>query len=192
MNNAIKYEYAKQNWELRDGIVYSKRTGKPVSFAGKDKQGHRFANIKVNGKQHTVCIYEAVFMLYHNRPIADDKELHHIDKNPENNEINNLIELTRRQHMRIHQFQCDDPMRAIRLHKNAWLFQWRENNGKRHNRSFHGINEAMAFRDQIERPRRQELRAMGLNCKKEYRGVTASELRKISRTQNSRLFRTHI
>ncbi|EPB1884566.1 hypothetical protein ACRB8Q_001327 [Escherichia coli] len=37
-NNKIKYEYVKEHWQLRDGIVYSKRTGGPVSFSSKEKK----------------------------------------------------------------------------------------------------------------------------------------------------------
>lgn len=192
MSNKIKFEYVKRNWELRDGIVYSKRTGKPKTFPSKENGGRRFQLIKVNGKHYPVLIYEALFMLFHDRPIAEGKELHHIDGNYENNAIENLIELTPAQHRRIHMYQGNDSMRGIRLNHGAWQFRWQDDNGHRRARHFHDINEAMALRDQIERPRRQELRALGLNCKKEYRGVTASELRKISRKQNSRLWLTHI
>ncbi|EFH4497860.1 HNH endonuclease [Escherichia coli] len=192
MSNQIKYEYAKQHWELRCGIVYSRRTGKPKTFPSKERDGRCYLSFKINGKVFSVRIHEAVFVLFHNRPIAEGKEIHHKDGNPENNAPENLIELTRKQHKRIHQFQCDDPMRGIYLYKGAWRFQWVENNGRLRNRHFHSIDEAMTFRDEIEEPRRQELRALGLNCKKEYRGVTASQLRKISRKQNSRLWRTHI
>ncbi|HGV3787579.1 TPA: HNH endonuclease signature motif containing protein [Escherichia coli] len=191
MNNE-KFKYIKSHWELRDGIVYSKRTGKPKTFPSKERDGRRYQSFKINGKLFSVRIHEAVFVLFHNRPIAEGKEIHHRDGNPANNAIDNLIELTRKQHKRIHQFQCDDPLRGIRLYEGAWRFQWMDDNGRQRSRHFHSINEAMEFREEIERPRRAELRALGLNCKKEYRGVTASELRKISRTQNSRLFRTHI
>ncbi len=192
MNSQIKYEYAKQHWELRGGIVYSKLTGNPVSFACKNKEGHRFVVVKVNNKMHAILIHEAVFALFHNRPIAEGKEIHHRDGDPENNAIDNLVELTKTQHRRIHKYQANDPMRGIGLHNGAWQFQWKDDNGRQHARRFHSIDDAMTFRGEIEEPRRQELRALSLNCKKEYRGVTASQLRKISRKQNSRLFRTHI
>lgn len=192
MNNQIKYEYVKEHWQLRDGVVYTRWGNKPVSFSCKTGNGRRFQMINVNGKLYPVLIHEALFMLFHDRPIADGKELHHIDGNYENNAPGNLIEITRTQHKRIHQFQCDNPLRGIVLNQGAWCFQWQDDNGRRRKRRFHEINEAMAFRAEIEEPRRQELRALGLNCKKEYRGVTASKLRKISRTQNSRLWRTHI
>lgn len=191
-NNEIKFEHIKKLWYLKDGIVYSKRTGKPKTFPSKNNKGRRFQLIKVNGKHYPVLIYEALFMLFHDRPIVEGKELHHIDGNYENNAIENLIELTPAQHRRIHAYQTDNPMRGISLNKGTWFLQWRDDNSRSRSRRFHGINEAMAFRAEIEEPRRQELRALGLNCKKEYRGVTASQLRKISRTQNSRLWRTHI
>lgn len=166
MNNEIKFEYIKRNWELSDGIVYSKRTGKPKTFSSKNDKGHRFQLIKVNGKKHAVYVHEVIYMLHHDRAIAEGKELHHVDGNYENNAPENLVELTRRQHMRIHQFQCDDPLRGIYLNHGAWAFRWNDDNGHQRARHFHGINEAMAFRDEIERPRRQELRALGLNCKR--------------------------
>ncbi|ELH6528356.1 HNH endonuclease signature motif containing protein [Escherichia coli] len=166
MKNQIKFEYIKRNWELRDGIVYSRRTGKPISFAGKDKQGHRFTNAPINGKQYYFLIHEAVFVLFHDRPVAENKEIHHKDGDPENNAIDNLVELTKTQHKRIHKYQTNDPMRGIYLQQGAWCFRWLDDNGRLLGRSFHEINEAMAFRDEIERPRRQELRALGLQCKR--------------------------
>ncbi len=164
MNNAIKFEYIKRNWELRDGIVYSKKTGKPVSFSSKNEYGRRCTAVRINGKWHSVLIHKAIFMLFHDRPIAAGKELHHRDGDYENNAPENLIELTDKQHKRIHQYQCDDPLRGIYLHQGAWQFQWLDDNGHQRARRFHSINEAMKFRDEIEEPRRQELRAMGLNC----------------------------
>lgn len=191
MNNE-KFNHIKRMWYLKDGVIFTRYGNKPVSFSGKTGNGRRCTMIKVNGKQYIILIHEAVFMLHHDRAIAEGKELHHVDGNYENNAINNLIELTPKQHKRIHAFQCDDPLRGIFLVSGAWQFRWYEENGRQRARSFHGIDKAMAFRDEIERPRRQELRALGLNCKKEYRGITASELRKISRKQNNRLWRTHI
>lgn len=192
MNNELKFKFIKRNWELRGGVVYSKRTGKPKTFPNKAGNGRRFQSIKVNGKAFSVLIHEAVFMLHHNRAIAEGKEIHHIDGNYENNAPENLIEITRTQHMRIHQFQCDNPLRGIVLNQGAWCFQWQDDNGRRRRRRFQEINEAMTFRAEIEEPRRQELRLLGLNCRKISHGVTASQLRKISRKQNSRLYRTHI
>ncbi|MCZ0520477.1 HNH endonuclease [Escherichia coli] len=192
MRNKIKFDHIKRLWFLKDGVIFTRWGNKPVSFSCKSRGGRRYTNINVNEKLHKVYIHEAIFMLHHERAIAEDKEIHHIDGNYENNAISNLVELTRAQHTRIHKFQCDDPMRGIYLHEGAWQFRWYEESGRQRSRNFHSINEAMTFRAEIERPRRQELRALGLNCKKEYRGVTASQLRKISRKQNNRLWRTHI
>lgn len=191
MSNKIKFEHIKKLWYLKDGVIYTRWGNKPKTFPSKNR-GRRFQMIEVNGKHYTVHIYEAIFVLHHNRPIAEGKEIHHIDGNYENNAIENLIELTPKQHRRIHRYQCDDPLRGIDLYKGAWRFRWQDDKGRFRGRNFHSIDDAMAFRAEIERPRRQELRALGLNCKKEHRGVTASQLRRISRKQNSRLFRTHI
>lgn len=192
MNNEIKFQHIQRLWYLEDGIVYSKRKGKPVAFSSKDRKGYRFAVIRVNGKDYSIRIHEAVFMIHNDSAIAEGNEVHHIDGNYENNAPENLIELTPTQHHRIHKYQIDAPLRGIRLNQGTWQFMWRDDNGHKRSRRFHGVNEAIKFRAEIEEPRRQELRALGLNCKKEYRGVTASQLRKISRQQNNRLFRTHI
>lgn len=120
-------------------------------------------------------------MLFHDRPITEGKEIHHRDGNPENNAVSNLIELTRTQHRRIHQFQCNDPLRGIRLHQGAWRFRWYDDDGKQHNRRFPGINEAMEFRAEIEHPRRQELRALGLNCKRAGNRLTTATMRQINK-----------
>ncbi|MBZ8421595.1 HNH endonuclease [Escherichia coli] len=192
MNNELKYNHIKRLWYLEGGVIYTRWGNRPVAFANKGKGGHHFAKVRINGKSYNIWIHEAVFMLFHDRSIAEGKEIHHKDGNHENNAPENLIELTPTQHKRIHKYQNDDPMRAITLCGRAWRFQWYDDNGRKLLRRFNGINEAMEFRAEIEEPRRRELRALGLNCKKEYRGVTASQLRKISRKQNSRLFRTHI
>lgn len=192
MNNEIKFNYIKRLWHLQDGVIYTRWGNKPVAFAGKDKSGHRYTTVKISGKNHAIHIHEAIFVLFHDRPITKGKELHHKDGNPENNAVDNLVELTDKQHRRIHQYQTDNSMRGIRLYQGAWQFRWLDDDGRLRSRSFRTIDEAKALRDEIEEPRRQELRALGLNCKKEYRGVTASQLRKISRQQNTRLWRAHI
>lgn len=192
MNNELKYNYIKRLWHLQDGVIYTRWGNKPVAFASKDKDGRRFVKIEINDKAHTLYIHEAAYMLHHNRPITEGMVIHHVDGNYENNNANNLAELTPKQHRRIHTYQIDDPMRGIYLNQGAWTFKWMSDDGKHRTRRFHGINEALAFRDEIERPRRQELRALGLNCRKVSRGITASELRRISRQQNTRLWRAHI
>lgn len=191
MNNEIKFKHIKRLWYLQDGVIYTRHGNRPIKFKP-DYKGYLTTDTESDGKRIHIAQHEAVFMLFHGRPIAEGKEIHHIDGDKQNNAINNIIELTPKQHKRIHQYQCDDPLRGMYLKEGVLCFQWQDDNGRQHNRRFPGINDAMAFRAEIERPRRQELRALGLNCKKEYRGITASELRKISRKQNNRLWRTHI
>ncbi|SQQ59761.1 HNH endonuclease [Escherichia coli] len=180
MNNE-KFKYIKSHWELRDGIVYSKRTGKPVAFSSKTGNGRRQQNIKIDGKRYSILIHEAIFMLFHDRQIVEGKELHHVDENYENNAIDNLIELTPTQHRRIHRFQCDDPLRGIYLNQGTWIFNWMDDDGHLRGRRFHGIDEAMTFRAEIEHPRRQELRALGLNCKRAGNRLTTATMRQINK-----------
>lgn len=191
MNNEIKFQHIKRLWYLEGGVIKTRHGNRPIKFKP-DWKGYLTTDTQCGEKRFHITQHEAVFMLFYDRPIDEGKQIHHIDGDKQNNAINNIIELTPKQHKRIHKYQCDDPLRGMYLKEGAWCFQWIDDNGRLRNRRFPGLNEAMAFRAEIEEPRRQELRALGLNCKKEYRGITASELRKISRTQNSRLFRTHI
>lgn len=180
MNNE-KFNHIKRLWYLKDGVIYTRWGNKPKTFPGKTGNGRRFQRIKVNGKYCSVFIHEAVFVLFHDRPIAKGKEIHHIDGNYENNAPENLIELTRKQHMRIHAYQCDDPMRGITLNQGTWCFQWLDDYGLRRRRRFHSIDEAMTFRAEIEEPRRQELRALGLNCKRAGNRLTSAVMRQINK-----------
>ncbi|HBE6653688.1 TPA: HNH endonuclease [Escherichia coli] len=186
MNNELKFHHIKRLWYLEGGAVYSKRTGKPKVFPSYNQIGGRHQSIKVNGKEYAVSIHEAIFMLYHNRPIAEGKHIHHIDGNERNNVISNLVELTPRQHRRIHAYQCDDPMRGIYLNQGTWIFQWVDNNGTHRTQRFQGINEAMGFRAEIEEPRRAELRALGLNCKRAGSRLTTATMRQINKRDRLR------
>lgn len=164
MNRSEKFQYVVNHWFLQDGIVYSKRSGKPISFSRLDKDGYRNNNVH-SGQRHCIIYeHEVVFMLHHNRPIADGMVIHHIDGNRLNNHPSNLVELTQKQHRRIHAYQCDDPLRGIYFTGNAWQISWYGDDGRRHHKRFHEINDAMLFRAELEEPRRAELRALGLDC----------------------------
>ena len=180
MNNE-KFKYIKRMWYLKDGVIYSKKTGKPVAFSSKNGNGRRQQNIKIDGKRYSILIHEAIFMLFHDRPIAEWKEIHHRDGNYENNAPENLTELTDKQHKRIHRYQCDDPLRGIYLNRGTWIFNWCDDDGVHRGRRFHEINEAMKFRAEIEEPRRQELRALGLNCKRAGNRLTSATMRQINK-----------
>ncbi|EFI8359052.1 HNH endonuclease [Escherichia coli] len=165
MTRLEKFHYVIDHWFLQDGCVCSKRTGKPLSFPRIDNSGHLQACTCSTDRRHIhVYKHEAVYMLHHNRPIGEGMQIHHIDGNPLNNCPSNLVELTPTQHRRIHAYQCDDPLRCIRLKKGSWEFYWTDDDGRQRSKSFHEINDAMLFRAEIEEPRRAELRALGLNC----------------------------
>lgn len=164
MNKSIKFGYIKSKWYLQDGVVFSKRTHKPVTFSSTDTSGHPSRRVRVGKGWINIYIHEAVFMLLHDRPVTEGMIIHHIDGDPLNNSIDNLIELTPSQHKRIHAYMIDDPLRGIRLHPWGWEFRWVDNDGCRHSKSFRGINEAMLFREEVEEPFRQELRRLGLHC----------------------------
>ncbi|WP_097178456.1 HNH endonuclease [Escherichia coli] len=188
----IKAEFILSHWQLRDGVIFTRWGNKPVAFSNKSKDGRRFQMIKINGKWAGVYIHDAYFVLFHRRPIAEGKILHHIDGDYTNNSINNLIELTHRQHQRIHAYLKDDPLRAIRPNGTAWAYYWNDDNGVHHCRSFHFINEAMEYRNQTEEPYRQELRALGLNCKRAGNRITENMLRRRNHIPNHRLWRTSV
>ena len=165
MNKSIKFEYIKNKWYLQDGEVFSKRTHKPVTFSCTKTSWHPSRRVSRGGKGWiNIYIHEAVFMLFHNRPVVEGMVIHHIDGDPLNNSPNNLVELTPSQHKRIHSYMTDDPLRGISLRSWGWEFRWVDDEGCRHSKGFQGINEAMLFREEVEEPFRQELRRLGLHC----------------------------
>ena len=164
MNKSIKFEYIKSKWYLQDGKVFSKRTHKPVTFSCTKTSGHPSRRVKFGEGWINIYIHEAVFMLAHGRSVADGMVIHHIDGDPLNNSIDNLVELTPSQHKRIHVYMTDDPLRGLRVRYGRWEFNWVDKEGCRQRKSFCGINEAMLFRAEVEEPFRQELRCLGLHC----------------------------
>lgn len=165
MTRLEKFHYIVKNWYLQDGIVYSRHTRKPVATAvGHNNHLGLTVRSPASGSTTTVYLHQAVFMLYHNRPVGDGLVIHHLDGDPLNNHPSNLVELTHTQHHRIHAYQCDDPLRGIDLHKGSWRFRWIDDSGHQHEKDFYEINDAMKFREEVEAPRRAELRALGLDC----------------------------
>lgn len=167
MTNLEKFEYITAHWYLHKGIVYSEHTRRPVAFANAKPLGHRYQAIKVggrSGKYAIIYLHQAVYMLHYNKPIGEGMQIHHIDGNPLNNKPKNLIELTPAQHRRIHTYQNKDPMRGISLYKGVWRFQWYDDNGNPQDKRFQKLKDAKRFRAEIEEPRREELRALGLKC----------------------------
>lgn len=165
MTRQEQFEYIINHWYLKDGVIYSHYTQKPVSFSHVNN-GHHYKNIRIKGEETTIYVHQAAYMLHHSKPIGEDTHIHHIDGNPLNNYPTNLIELTPLQHRRLHTYQSNDPMRGIRLRRGRtlWEFRWHDDNGRQCSKYFHGINEAMKFRAEIEESYREELRALGLDC----------------------------
>lgn len=180
MNNELRFRHIKRLWHLKDGIIYTRHGNRPIKFKPNYK-GYLMTDTKSDGKRFAVRQHEAVFMLFHDRPIAEGKEIHHIDGDRQNNVPDNLIELTPTQHQRIHKYQSYDPLRGIDLDGGSWKFRWCDDNGCHRARRFHSINEAMKFRAEIEEPRRQELRALGLNCKRAGNRLTTATMRQINK-----------
>ncbi|MFP1557167.1 HNH endonuclease [Escherichia coli] len=187
MNNELKFHHIKRLWYVKDGVIYTRHGNRAIKFKP-DHKGYLTTDTESAGKRFNIKQHEAVFMFYYNRQIAEGKEIHHIDGNKQNNAIDNLIELTSKQHSRIHKYQIDDPIRGLYL-DGTWCYGWQDDNGVRHKRRFPGINEAMIFRAEIEEPRRAELRALGLNCKQSGSGPTNGTIRKISRPSRTRQWR---
>ncbi|EKO5039092.1 HNH endonuclease [Escherichia coli] len=103
MNNEIKFHHIKQLWYLKDGVVYSKRTGKALAFSTVNESGRRSQIITRNGeKSLNIQVHQAVWMLSNNQSIPEGFVIHHLDLDFTNNAPENLILLSKRAHQFYH------------------------------------------------------------------------------------------
>ncbi|WP_157942635.1 HNH endonuclease signature motif containing protein [Escherichia sp. MOD1-EC6099] len=102
MNNELKFQYIESHWELRDGIIYSKRTGKPIGFSSKSTNGRGGSVVSYNGKHLIIQEHQAMWMLSNKQAIPDNFVIHHRDLDYTNNAPENLILLSKRAHQFYH------------------------------------------------------------------------------------------
>ena len=65
------------------------------------KQGYRYVVLNIEGKAYTTYIHQLIAQAF--IPNPDNKDIvHHIDRNPENNSLDNLMWVTQQEHFAIH------------------------------------------------------------------------------------------
>ena len=85
------------------------------------EQGHRF--ISLNGKR--IAEHRAVMEEHLGRTLGPEEVVHHVDHDPFNNEIDNLVILDRSEHMRLHvtgpkrMWTADEKARAVELYESG-------------------------------------------------------------------------
>ena len=164
-NNAEKIQYVMENYYLDEGVVYRRDTHEVVPFNSKVRTGHRFKTIKINGKQISLCIHDAIWMLANNKPLPDgDFEVHHVDFNMLNNDPDNLVLMSNRMHQLYHSCISGSKgyhYRACRPNK-SWIAQVKLPIGRRINKCFATEAEAQAFVEYHRAPIIKAFKAMGL------------------------------
>ena len=87
------------------------RTVRYIEYDGKrfyeDGKGYWLGQEKgVDGKQHRIRLHIYVWEKY-NGPVPDGFDIHHIDHDPSNNEIENLVALPKSEHRKLHMAERD-------------------------------------------------------------------------------------
>lgn len=102
----------------------------------------RYPNSKRWGDQYfktQVSLHVYVWEMYHGRPVPDKYIVHHIDGDPANNEIENLIAMSKSEHARLH---FSNSYNIDRLRKLAEI-------GREHAKAWHGSPAGRQFHKEI-------------------------------------------
>ena len=79
-----------------------------------NKDGHYYAKISINGKRGNISIHRLVARLFipnpENKPIV-----HHLDKNPLNNNVSNLVWCTQKEHKEYHKDEMDQNRKHCKI-----------------------------------------------------------------------------
>lgn len=106
----------------------SKVTGKRFVATPKirHKDGKKVWTILVNGKRMYRYRYEIEALL--GRPLKKNEDVHHLDGNPENDDVNNLIAIQRNKHFPFDNYRANTAEDFIRT-QNLWsvFITWRRN-----------------------------------------------------------------
>lgn len=93
---------------VRDGKVYKgdreivarRNTRKRCSYDGYDR-----VDLYHEGKKRSIHVSQVVWIDQHNRPIPEGFEIHHLDKDPDNNAPENLVAVSDPDHRKLHKRQ---------------------------------------------------------------------------------------
>lgn len=89
----------------------SKRSGQPLKIQKKCKSGRLYVALIKDGKQYDFYLSRLVAEAFIPNP-ENKPEVHHIDGNPLNNDVSNLMWVTHEEHIALHKL-----MREARKHK---------------------------------------------------------------------------
>jgi len=76
------------------------------------KDGHRYLHINLykNGNKKPKYIHDLMFESFNNYKLEKNEVVHHIDKNPENNDLDNFKLMINSEHMSLHKSGKNSPM----------------------------------------------------------------------------------
>lgn len=81
------------------------------------------AYYKDDHNNHKLVSYPRILMEKKlGRPLTDDEVVHHIDRNPENNDISNLVVLSKSEHCRLHMQKYFDKIAVCEICKKKFIW----------------------------------------------------------------------
>ena len=119
------------------------------SFRRDKKSGYFLSSRKINGKRCRLHVY---IWEKENGPVPDGYEVHHVDKNKNNNELDNLQLLTTEEHRKIHAVLSEERKEELRkiLLENATpaAAEW---HGSEDGRKWHSEHAKETWRNAAEK-----------------------------------------
>lgn len=108
INKLLQIKNCPRYFVTSDFHIYDSKTCKLLNEY-QSNSGHLFVSIVKDNKRTTAWIHRIVYETYYGE-VEDGYDIHHIDEDKTNNNINNLKKITHEEHGRIHSTKYSDKM----------------------------------------------------------------------------------
>jgi len=89
--------------DIEEGIVYSNKTGQPLfTFMGSERSTAPYVRLYKNPAMRAIAVSRIIWIVATQRAIPEGFQIHHRDRDPENNCFENLLALSDLDHDKVH------------------------------------------------------------------------------------------